>query len=449
MKNIFASISWLDEIISMGLPQDKYLAVRLRAFYQYGTNRGMDSDAALSYAKERLKYNLDKAGKDGPKAGKEKPVVEEKSIYKKDPSSIRPKVKKENKSLSEDEILDSRISTLKSGVRELVDNKLREIVGDVSDEEFTKVQNLFKREKTQSGLTNREALEEVARITGKQRAKSVKKEEIVPVEREQHQSDFDTSQDHNLYDFIKSMDPSNAERNLVLFKKYRLQGYRVSTALERIRKVGELREFCNANNIPIELATRFINVYPNLEDAKRELLQWKSQGGFGLETNMLPMSKSYFIDNSKNVDENNLIIYTSEVYGWVNQQRYAMCYNLGKGGTYNEILDLECSFEEFVHRLFSCNFSPLWDTDELYLGKCVYEFENKENNKNRITKLERGGWGEGYAAGRIDREYWGKYDFGKILEGFYIDSHLLRPYNENKEEIDKILNLLYKRNENN
>lgn len=292
MKNIFASISWLDEIISMGLPQDKYLAVRLRAFYQYGTNRGMDSDAALSYAKERLKYNLDKAGKDRPKAGKEKPVVEEKSIYKKDPSSIRPKVKKENKSLSEDEILDSRISTLKSGVRELVDNKLREIVGDVSDEEFVKVQNLFKREKTQSGLTNREALEEVARITGKQRAKSVKKEEIVPVEREQHQSDFDTSQDHNLYDFIKSMDSLNAERNLVLFKKYRLQGYRVSTALERIRKVGELREFCNANNIPIELATRFINVYPNLEDAKRELLQWKSQGGFGLETNMLPMSKS-------------------------------------------------------------------------------------------------------------------------------------------------------------
>ena len=75
MKNIFASISWLDEIISMGLPQDKYLAVRLRAFYQYGTNRGMDSDAALVYAKERLKYNLDKAGNNGPKAGKEKPVV--------------------------------------------------------------------------------------------------------------------------------------------------------------------------------------------------------------------------------------------------------------------------------------------------------------------------------------------------------------------------------------
>ena len=292
MKNIFASISWLDEIISMGLPQDKYLAVRLRAFYQYGTNRGMDSDAALNYAKERLRFNLEKSGNERPKAGKEKPIVEEKSIYKKDPSSVRPKVKKENEGLSEDEILDSRISTVKPAVRELIDSKLREIVGNVSDEEFVKVQSLFKREKTQSGLTNRETLEEVSRITGKQKAKSVKKEEIAPVEREQHQSDFDTSQDHNLYDFIKSMDPSNAERNLVLFKKYRLQGYRVSTALERIRKVGELREFCDVNNIPIELATRFINVYPNLEDAKRELLQWKSQGGFGLETNMLPVSKS-------------------------------------------------------------------------------------------------------------------------------------------------------------
>ena len=57
MKNIFASINWLDEVEGMGLPSDKYLAVRLRAFYQYGLNKGMESNAALNYAKERLKYN--------------------------------------------------------------------------------------------------------------------------------------------------------------------------------------------------------------------------------------------------------------------------------------------------------------------------------------------------------------------------------------------------------
>lgn len=287
MKNIFASIDWLSEIENMGLPSDKYLAVRLRAFFQYGLNKGMESDAALDYAKERLKYNIERAKK-------EKPIVEEKSIYKKDPASIVPKVKKRKEELNEDEILDSRISIVKPGVRELIDSKLREIVGNVSDEEFKKVQYLFKREKTQSGLTNREALEEVARVTGKHRAKSVKKEEpvSVPVEREPHKSDFDISEDYKLFDFIRSIDPSNAERNLQLFRKYRMQGYRVSTALDRVRKVGELREFCRLNEIPIGVATRFINVYPNLEDAKKELLKWKSEGGFGLESDMLPVSRS-------------------------------------------------------------------------------------------------------------------------------------------------------------
>lgn len=285
MKNIFASINWLSEIEGMNLPSDKYLAVRLRAFYQYGLNKGMESDAALNYAKDRLKYNIERAKK-------EEAVVEDAGIYKRDPAFIVPVLRKTKKELSEDEILDSRISIVKLRVQELVDSKLREIVGNVSDEEFVKVRNLFKRKKTQSGLTNREALEEVARIIGKQKAKSVKKEEIVPVEREEHQSDFDTSEDYNLYDFIRSMDPSNAERNLTLFKKYRTQGYRISTALDRLRKVGELREFCISNEIPIELATRFINVYPDLEDAKKELLKWKSEGGFGLESDMLPTSRS-------------------------------------------------------------------------------------------------------------------------------------------------------------
>lgn len=287
MKNIFASFDWLSEVEGMGLPSDKYLAVRLRSFYQYGLNKGMESDAALNYAKQRLKYNIERANK-------EKPIVEEKSIYKKDPASIVPKIKKRKEEINEDKILDSRISVVKPGVREFIDSKLREIVGDVSDEEFKKVQYLFKREKTQSGLTNREALEEVARVTGKHRAKSVKREDpvSVPVEREPHPSDFDTSEDHNLYDFIKSMDPENAERNLQLFRKYRMQGYRVSTALDRLRKVGELREFCRINEIPIKLAVRFIDVYSDLDVVKKELLKWKSEGGFGLESDMLPTSRS-------------------------------------------------------------------------------------------------------------------------------------------------------------
>ena len=269
MKKIIASVNWLDEIVNMGLPFDKYLAVRLRAFYQYGLSKGMDSDSAFNYAKERLKVNLEKS----PKVDK----------------SVRSRVK-QVKEINEDEILDSRVSVAKSEVRKIIEVKLREIVGDVSDEEFEKIWNLFRREKNQSLLTNREALEEVARIVGNR--VPVKKEEVVEESVKPSEDVFDIAEDYKLYDFIKSMDPSNAERNLILFKKYRSMGYRVSTALDRVRKVGDLREFCNANNIPIELATRCINVYPNLEDAKRELLEWKREGKFGLEADVLPIHSS-------------------------------------------------------------------------------------------------------------------------------------------------------------
>jgi len=118
-----------------------------------------------------------------------------------------------------------------------------------------------------------------------------------------------------------------------------------------------------------------------------------------------------------------------------------MCYNLAKGKTYHEILKFDTSFQEFVLRLKTLNIAPLWDTDELYFGGCVYEFE-KENH-SRIIKKERG-FREGYATNRIDRGYWSNIDYDKIPEGFYHDCHSLRPYKKYKKEIDSIVNLILK-----
>lgn len=279
-------INWVDEIASMGLPQDKYLAVRLRSFYQYGISRGMSSDAALIHAKERLKYNLEKVKK-------VRKVREEKKVKKVDPVS----------NLSDDEILDSRLGIMRAKVASLIYRKLRELVGNVGDTEFKKVIDLFKREKTQSQLTNREALEEVARILGKHRefAKRQEKREEPIVEKEH--SDFDTSKDSELYDFVRSIDPNHARDNLALFKKYRGQGYRVESALDRIRKVGILREFCREHNIPMRLAIRTIDYYPNIEDAKRALLE-REDGRFGLESEVLLHNKSEDINNNPIVDYN-------------------------------------------------------------------------------------------------------------------------------------------------
>jgi hypothetical protein len=42
---------------------------------------------------------------------------------------------------------------------------------------------------------------------------------------------------------------------------------------------------------------------------------------------------------------------------------------------------------------------------------------------------------------RIDRENW-VYDIDDLKDGYYIDSHILRPYQLYKEEIDKLLKFL-------
>ena len=156
------------------------------------------------------------------------------------------------------------------------------------------------------------------------------------------------------------------------------------------------------------------------------------------DIDMIPLCKWYFVDNSDKVDENSLLIYSADAYGYNNQIRYPMCYNLATGKVYNEIMDLNCSYEEFIHRLYSLNIEPLWDTDELFWGKCVSEFETNPNTQNRVVKLHRG-WGQG-AHLRIDRDYWGRYDFSKVKEGYYIDSHLERPYSLYKNSIDSLVN---------
>lgn len=157
------------------------------------------------------------------------------------------------------------------------------------------------------------------------------------------------------------------------------------------------------------------------------------------DLDMIPLSKSYFVDNAEKVDENSVLIYTADAYGYKNQKRYPMCYNLAKGSTYHEIMNFEDTFEEFVLKLSSMNLG--WDTDELFWGGCVYDFEEKF--PERVVKLQRG-FADGFATKRIDRCNWHhpKNDFSKISQGEYIDSHMLRPYKSYKHQIDNLINLL-------
>lgn len=150
------------------------------------------------------------------------------------------------------------------------------------------------------------------------------------------------------------------------------------------------------------------------------------------DIDMLPLSKKYFTETIEKYNNDNLIIFSSDAYQNVN--RYPICYNVAKGGVFNEIMSFENTFEEYCQKLHK--FGLGWDTDELYFGQKVNTFINQD----KIVKLKRG-WNPTSAKNRIDRSNW-SYDVKMLQNGEYIDSHSLRPYEEHKNEIDKIIDYL-------
>ena len=91
------------------------------------------------------------------------------------------------------------------------------------------------------------------------------------------------------------------------------------------------------------------------------------------------------------------------------------------------------NFESFCRSLIKRGQG--WNTDELFFG----EYVNKFKFQDRIIKLSRG-WSNGIAEWRIDRVHW-QHNY-KIEN--YLDSHLLRPYSNYKEIIDKLIEDLVK-----
>ena len=285
MRNIYSATNWLSEVVEMGLPSDKYTAVRLRSFYQAGVKKGLDPDAALSYAKVRLRANIDK------------------SVMKPEVNQVKEFGTKEE-NVSEDELLDSTTHTNNKKLRAIVMKKIVEIVGN-DEAEINKAYKMFKREKAQSRLTNREALEEVARITKKH--SDYKSRSDVPVTEENvsevsSDSFKDTSEDYKLYDLVRNLDPENSAYNLQLFRKYRGQGYRVISALERIRKIIELRKFAVSEGIALSLVGMLLSTYDDVEEIKRILLEHKKSGKFGMDVEVLS-------NDIEGVDDNPVVDY--------------------------------------------------------------------------------------------------------------------------------------------
>lgn len=154
------------------------------------------------------------------------------------------------------------------------------------------------------------------------------------------------------------------------------------------------------------------------------------------DIDMVPLSKQYFIDQVEAFDENKIYVMSSDNAECNNNREIPMCYNISDSQIFSDMLNINGSWVEFATELNNMGFG--WTTDQNFLWLKMQEYITKYPDK--VVLLARG-WGIG-AHRRIDRIAW-SYDPNLVKEGYYIDSHLLRPYKENKENVDKLINLLW------
>lgn len=188
---------------------------------------------------------------------------------------------------------------------------------------------------------------------------------------------------------------------------------------------GLIKKFKKISNIDSALQSQIVRLYLT-----------KLLNGYSIisDIDMIPLSKDYFFSNALHVNQNNIIVYSSDNPECLQNQMYPMCYILAHTNTYNRIFDLNLNWENFCKLLNNRNES--WYTDQKYIYEKINIFKNQGNN---VVLLERK-W-NGMASKRIDRAFWSYYP-DKVKEGYYIDSHLLRPYFKHKQEIDNLINLL-------
>lgn len=154
------------------------------------------------------------------------------------------------------------------------------------------------------------------------------------------------------------------------------------------------------------------------------------------DIDMFPMSRKYFVDQISTV-ENNKYVHINpciDSYGIL-----PSCYHIAKGNLYKKYLELPETWEESILSVIKSGFgktingNDLWFADEEYATSKI--LKNKDDD---VVFIKRKNGQNGH---RIDRSNW-IYDSNKVLNQEYFDSHSIRPFQANKKEIEKLINLI-------
>lgn len=154
----------------------------------------------------------------------------------------------------------------------------------------------------------------------------------------------------------------------------------------------------------------------------------KDNVGIISDIDMLPLSKHYFIDQIKNID-NTKYVHLNPCFG--EYPRIPACYHVATGDTYEKVLGKYDTFAESMNDLISVMSGDCWYFDEAYSTHKIKSY----NDQTIFQYLPREGGQNGH---RIDRPKW-FWDDALIKSDWYFDAHCARPYSLHREGIDRIV----------
>lgn len=143
------------------------------------------------------------------------------------------------------------------------------------------------------------------------------------------------------------------------------------------------------------------------------------------DIDMLPINVDYYNQYNSELTPDNVIIYSGQPYG--NVPYYPMCYVLSHSTNFVKYLNIgDMSFQDYCQMLLN-KYGEAWNTDEHFMYDMFQNHIDKLNIKSDRDFSRR-----------VDRGNW-TYDINLLKNGYYIDSHLLRPYREYKKIIDTLI----------
>lgn len=191
----------------------------------------------------------------------------------------------------------------------------------------------------------------------------------------------------------------------------------------------------NINNIYVAQVIRIL--YPALFKNKNILVT---------DLDIFPVSRKYFIDSIKDVDDNKFISYTNRYF---KQKMVAICYNVAKSEVWSDIfcINTEDDIRKFLIENYNNEYNgrkncPGWYTDQLKLYEYLNNWKNKKNHlilKDKNLNFKR------LNNRQVNKEHIIK-NFKKVLDELelYSDIHAIKPYSKTGHYLRKITEKLTK-----